>query len=120
MPSKNPAQRLRDIIENIDAIAAFTAGMSRTGDHFRGSAPFAGKFQGKSSCCRLAGGGRCGSGDRAQIQFEANNSRRSRMARKVSQDQRYVLGKTDAGIRPAVHEALQLWRENQLIQEIAS
>jgi uncharacterized protein with HEPN domain len=26
MPSKNPAQRLRDIIENIDAIAAFTAG----------------------------------------------------------------------------------------------
>jgi uncharacterized protein with HEPN domain len=28
MPSKNPAQRLRDIIENIDAIAAFTAGMT--------------------------------------------------------------------------------------------
>jgi uncharacterized protein with HEPN domain len=25
MPSKNPAQRLRDIIDNIDAIAAFTA-----------------------------------------------------------------------------------------------
>ena len=28
MPSKNPAQRLRDIIENIDAIQAFIAGMS--------------------------------------------------------------------------------------------
>jgi uncharacterized protein with HEPN domain len=28
MPSKNPAQRLRDIVENIDAIAAFTAGMT--------------------------------------------------------------------------------------------
>jgi len=28
MPSKNPAQRLRDIIDNIDAIRAFTAGMS--------------------------------------------------------------------------------------------
>ena len=27
MPSKNPAQRLRDIVENIDAIRAFTAGM---------------------------------------------------------------------------------------------
>jgi uncharacterized protein with HEPN domain len=27
MPSKNPAQRLRDIADNIDAIAAFTAGM---------------------------------------------------------------------------------------------
>ncbi len=25
MPSKNPAQRLRDIIDNIDAVAAFTA-----------------------------------------------------------------------------------------------
>jgi uncharacterized protein with HEPN domain len=25
MPSKNPAQRLRDIVENIDAIGAFTA-----------------------------------------------------------------------------------------------
>ena len=25
MPSKNPAQRLRDIIDNIDAIEAFTA-----------------------------------------------------------------------------------------------
>jgi hypothetical protein len=29
------------------------------------------------------------------------------------EDQRYVLGKTDAGLRPAVHEALQLRRENQ-------
>ena len=28
MPSKNPAQRLRDIVENIDAIAKFTAGMT--------------------------------------------------------------------------------------------
>ena len=28
MPSKNPAQRLRDIVENIDAIAAFTARMT--------------------------------------------------------------------------------------------
>ena len=28
MPSKNPAQRLRDILENIDAIEAFTAGMA--------------------------------------------------------------------------------------------
>jgi uncharacterized protein with HEPN domain len=27
MPSKNPAQRLCDIVENIDAIAVFTAGM---------------------------------------------------------------------------------------------
>jgi hypothetical protein len=27
MPSKNPAQRLSDIVENIDAIEAFTAGM---------------------------------------------------------------------------------------------
>ena len=27
MPSKNPAQRLRDIVDNIDAIDAFTAGM---------------------------------------------------------------------------------------------
>jgi uncharacterized protein with HEPN domain len=25
MPSKNPAQRLRDIVDNIDAIAEFTA-----------------------------------------------------------------------------------------------
>src|ERR1700682_5164456 len=29
-------------------------------------------------------------------------------------DQRYVLCKTDAGMRPAVREALQLCRENQL------
>jgi len=27
MPSKNPAQRLRDILENIDAIRDFTSGM---------------------------------------------------------------------------------------------
>lgn len=27
MPSKNPAQRLQDIIENSDAILAFTAGL---------------------------------------------------------------------------------------------
>ncbi len=27
MPSKNPAQRLRDILDNIDAILAFTGGM---------------------------------------------------------------------------------------------
>ena len=27
MPSKNPAQRLRDIVDNIDAIQLFTAGM---------------------------------------------------------------------------------------------
>lgn len=27
MPSKNPAQRLRDIVENVDAIGVFTAGM---------------------------------------------------------------------------------------------
>jgi hypothetical protein len=27
MPSKNPAQRLSDIIDNVDAIAAFTAGL---------------------------------------------------------------------------------------------
>ena len=27
MPSKNPAQRLRDIVDNIDAIEVFTAGM---------------------------------------------------------------------------------------------
>jgi uncharacterized protein with HEPN domain len=30
MPSKNPAQRLRDIIDNIDAIAAFTADLEFT------------------------------------------------------------------------------------------
>ena len=29
MPSKSPAQRLRDIVDNIDAIEAFTAGMER-------------------------------------------------------------------------------------------
>ena len=28
MPSKDPAQRLRDIVDNIDAIQTFTAGMS--------------------------------------------------------------------------------------------
>ena len=28
MPSKNPSQRLRDIIENIDAIRSFTTGMN--------------------------------------------------------------------------------------------
>ena len=28
MPSKSPAQRLTDILENIDAIAAFTTGMT--------------------------------------------------------------------------------------------
>ncbi|MFN0102746.1 MAG: DUF86 domain-containing protein [Bryobacteraceae bacterium] len=27
MPSKNPAQRLFDIVDNVDAIAAFTAGL---------------------------------------------------------------------------------------------
>ena len=31
MPSKNPAQRLKDIIDNIDAIRAFTAGMTLDG-----------------------------------------------------------------------------------------
>jgi uncharacterized protein with HEPN domain len=30
MPSKNPAQRLRDILENIDAIAAFISGIDST------------------------------------------------------------------------------------------
>jgi uncharacterized protein with HEPN domain len=29
MPSKNPAQRLRDIVDNIDAIEVFTAKMDR-------------------------------------------------------------------------------------------
>ena len=29
MPSKNPAQRLRDLMDNIDAIWEFTAGMDR-------------------------------------------------------------------------------------------
>ena len=33
MPSKNPAQRLQDIIENIDAILMFTAGLDLA--HFR-------------------------------------------------------------------------------------
>ena len=28
MPSKNPSQRLKDIVDNIDAIRAFTAGMT--------------------------------------------------------------------------------------------
>ncbi|MGH9660131.1 MAG: HepT-like ribonuclease domain-containing protein [Bryobacteraceae bacterium] len=28
MPSKNPAQRLKDIVDNIDAIRAFTSGMA--------------------------------------------------------------------------------------------
>jgi hypothetical protein len=36
------------------------------------------------------------------------------------EDQRYLLGKTDAGIRPAILEALQLRRENQLAQKVAS
>jgi len=36
------------------------------------------------------------------------------------ENHRYVLGKTDAGIRPAVREALQLHRENRLTHEIAS
>jgi uncharacterized protein with HEPN domain len=31
MPSKNPAQRLRDIIDNIDAIAAFTSQLDFSG-----------------------------------------------------------------------------------------
>jgi uncharacterized protein with HEPN domain len=29
MPSKNPAQRLRDIVDNIDAVREFTASMGR-------------------------------------------------------------------------------------------
>lgn len=29
MPSKNPAQRLRDILENVDAIESFVGGMSQ-------------------------------------------------------------------------------------------
>lgn len=29
MPSKNPAQRLRDIVDNVDAIQEFTAHMDR-------------------------------------------------------------------------------------------
>ena|SRR5260221_457765 len=31
MPSKSPAQRLKDIVDNIDAIRAFTAGMTVDG-----------------------------------------------------------------------------------------
>ena len=31
MPSKNPGQRLRDIIDNIDLVAAFTAGLDYAG-----------------------------------------------------------------------------------------
>jgi uncharacterized protein with HEPN domain len=34
MPSKNPAQRLRDIVDNIDAIGLFTTGMEH--DTFAG------------------------------------------------------------------------------------
>ena len=30
---------------------------------------------------------------------------------------RYVLGNTDAGIRPAVRSALQLYRENRVVIE---
>ena len=33
------------------------------------------------------------------------------------ENQRYVLGKTDAGIRPAVYQALQLRRENHVTQD---
>jgi hypothetical protein len=36
------------------------------------------------------------------------------------ENRRYVLGKTAAGIRPAVREVLQLHRENRLTHEIAS
>lgn len=36
------------------------------------------------------------------------------------ENERYILGTTDAGIRPAVREALHLCRENQLGREIAS
>ncbi len=36
------------------------------------------------------------------------------------ENRRYVLGKTEAGIRPAVHKALQLRRESQGTHEIAS
>lgn len=35
-------------------------------------------------------------------------------------DQRYVLCKVDAGIRPAVRESLQLRRESQVTHEVAS
>jgi hypothetical protein len=34
--------------------------------------------------------------------------------------QQYVLGKTETGLRPAVRKAMQLCRETQLAQEIAS
>jgi hypothetical protein len=34
--------------------------------------------------------------------------------------QQYVLGKTEAGIRPAVRKAVQLCRENRQAQDIAS
>jgi hypothetical protein len=34
--------------------------------------------------------------------------------------QEYVLGKTEAGIQPAVRKAIQLCREDRLVQEIAS
>jgi hypothetical protein len=36
------------------------------------------------------------------------------------EEQRYVLGKTDGGIRPAVREALHLYRKHRLVNEIAS
>jgi hypothetical protein len=36
------------------------------------------------------------------------------------EEQRYVLGKTDAGVRTAVREALQLCRESRVPQGIAS
>jgi uncharacterized protein with HEPN domain len=70
MPSKNPAQRLRDIVENIDAIAKFTAGM--TLDDFVGDRKtvyavtraleiiseaarrLPDDFKSESFCCRLA------------------------------------------------------------------
>jgi len=36
------------------------------------------------------------------------------------EDQRYVLGKADAGIRPAIREALQLCEQNRVAQKVAS
>ena len=36
------------------------------------------------------------------------------------EEQRYVLGKTETGIRPAVRNAIQLYRESRQSQEIAS
>ncbi len=36
------------------------------------------------------------------------------------EDQRYVLGNADAGVRPAIREALQLCRENRVAQKFAS